>query len=296
MRRVISLAFALVFAGAAGVADAVDLIDDISFQQASKTALLDWLAQPDHVSATTLVGQLDSPPLHPIALPSDHDPRLLTPAEVYRARRDSVMALAYLYKCPRCDDWHSTIAGGVMLTADGVGVTNYHVIDQNKDESKAVFGIVTFNGCFYPIIEILAASRADDLAIFRVRGDGFTAATLSVGDEPGEPVTAISHPSGQLYMVTTGIVARNYRERGPGPAAGRARLAVTADFAKGSSGAGIFNARGELAALVASTRSIYYSREGGIDRNLQMVLKVTIPASAIRELLAPKAEGPQSVP
>ncbi|MCL4201171.1 MAG: trypsin-like peptidase domain-containing protein [Pirellulaceae bacterium] len=296
MRRVIFLTFTLALSGVAGTTDAVDLIDDISFQQASKTALLDWLAQPDHVSATTLVGQLDSKLRDPISLPSDQEPRLLTPGEVYRARRDSVMALAYLYKCPRCDDWHSSIAGCVMLTADGVGVTNYHVIDQNKDESKAVFGIVTFHGCFYPIIEILAASRADDLAVFRVRGEGFTAAPLSAGDEPGEPVTAISHPSGNLYMVTTGIVARNYRERGPGPAAGRTRMAITAEFAKGSSGAGIFNARGELAGVVASTRSIYYSREGGIDRNLQMVLRIAIPAAAIRELLASRAEETQPIP
>ena len=296
MRRVLSFAVFLAFAGVIANASAVDLIDDASFQQTSKTALLEWMADPDHVSAATLIEQLDSRPRHSLALPSDEDCRTLTPAEIYRARRDSVVALAYLYKCPRCDDWHSSIAGGVMITADGTGVTNYHVIAQNKEESKAAFGIVAFNGSFSPIIEILAASRADDLAVFRVRGEGFTAVPLSKGDEPGEPVTAISHPTGHLYMVTTGIVARNYRERGPGPAAGRARMSITADFAKGSSGAGIFNARGELAAIVASTRSVYYSREGGIDKNLQMVFKITIPAAAIRELLAPEADEPQPVP
>jgi serine protease Do len=296
VRRILPFIFVLAFAGAAASASAVDLIDDASIQRASKTALLDWLAQPDHVSAATLIEQLDSRPHHSIALPSGPDSRLLTPAEIYRARRDSVTALAYLYKCPHCDDWHSSIAGGVMITADGTGVTNHHVIAQNKEESKAVFGIVAFDGSFYPIVEILAASRADDLAVFRVRGEGFTAVPLSLGDEPGEPVTAISHPTGNLYMVTTGIVARNYRERGPGPAAGRPRMSITADFAKGSSGAGIFNARGELAAIVASTRSVYYSREGGIDKNLQMVFKIAIPASAIRELLAPVVEEPQVVP
>jgi serine protease Do len=276
----------------AGWSHEPDLIDDQAFQRSATHSLRQWLADPDRVPAAHLHEQLASRTHHVFDLPPSQPAGPLGPAEIYSARRDSVVGLAYLFKCPRCDDWHASIAGGVMLTADGIGVTNHHVMAQNKEESKAVFGVVTFPGAFYPIVEILAASQADDLAIFRVQGSGFATAPLSAGDFPGEAVTAITHPSGNFYTVTTGIVARNFRERGGGAAAGRPRMAITADFAKGSSGAGIFNARGELASIATSTRSIYYSRQDGIDRNLQMVLKTTIPAAAILRLIRDQAAEP----
>ncbi len=276
----------------AGWSHEPDLIDDLAFLRSATHSLRQWLVDPDHVPATQLNEQLVSRTHHAFDLPPSQPAGPLGPAEIYSVRRDSVVGLAYLFKCPRCDDWHASIAGGVMLTAAGIGVTNYHVIAQNKEESKAVFGIVTFHGAFHPIVEILAASLADDLAIFRVQGAGFATAPMSTGDLPGEAVTAITHPSGNYYTVTTGIVARNFRGRGSGPADGRPRMAITADFAKGSSGAGIFNNRGELASIATSTRSIYYSRQDGIDRNLQMVLKTTIPASAILRLIRDQAPEP----
>jgi S1-C subfamily serine protease len=288
-KRSASLVFLVMFVFTGALADEIDLIDDSAFQGKAQQALLQWLEQADHVSASVLNEQLRARTHHRVQLSSMPRTGLLTPAEIYRARRASVVGLAYLFKCPRCDDWHTSIAGGVMLTSDGIGVTNHHVIAQNREESKEVFGAVAFDGTFYPIVEILAGSQADDLALFRVQGDGFTASPLSPGDQPGECVTAITHPSGNFYMVTTGVVARNFRQRGSGPAAGRLRTSITADFAKGSSGGGVFNAYGELAAIATSTQSIYYSRRDGIDRNLQMVLKTAIPAAAIRELIASDA-------
>jgi serine protease Do len=281
-----SLAFLVMLVSAGARAESVDLIDDSAFQAGAQQALLEWLEQTDRVSASVLNEQLQSRAQYPVRLPSAARAERLTPAEIYRVRRASVVGLAYLFKCPRCDDWHTSIAGGILLTSDGIGVTNHHVIAQNREESKEVFGVVTFDGAFHPIVEILAASQADDLALFRVRGDGFSPSPLSPGDQPGEAVTAITHPSSNFYTVTTGIVARNFRQRGSSPAAGRPRMSITADFAKGSSGGGIFNAYGELASIATSTQSIYYSRQDGIDRNLQMVLKTAIPAAAVRDLIA----------
>jgi len=63
------------------------------------------------------------------------------------------------------------------------------------------------------------------------------------------------------------------------------RLQITADYAKGSSGCGVFNDRGELTGLVSSTNSIYYTEENGDQKNLQMVVKSCIPAASVRKLL-----------
>jgi S1-C subfamily serine protease len=266
---------------------APEVINDRQITATMERELAKFLEQPGVTTVEALKEQLvtrrgaglELP--HPAPGGSTH-----THAQIFRQRADSVVGFGHLYKCDHCDEWHANIAGGVMLTADGIGVTNYHVLEQEK---AAIFGIITRDRRVFPVLEILAASKEDDAAIFRVAGEGFATAVLSAGDEPGEPVTAITHPNGNYYMVTDGIVARNYleprREGGPRP-----RIAITADYAKGSSGCGIYNARGELAAIVTSTRSIYYDTKDGIERNLQMVLKVCIPAAAIRQLAALPAQ------
>jgi hypothetical protein len=101
-------------------------------------------------------------------------------------------------------------------------------------------------------------------------------------------VFVISHPDGHFYSLTRGYVSRRYltaKDRVP-------RLQITADFAKGSSGAGIFNGRGELAGLVTSTSSIYYNESEGKKENLQMVVKSGVPAESITKLFQAPATAP----
>ncbi|TVR45795.1 MAG: serine protease [Puniceicoccaceae bacterium] len=265
----------------AGELHPIDLIDDQERIRQFENRFGTMKDAGQVVAAEVLVEQLQerSKPQSTLPVNLSTETRSLTPAEIYRLRRDSVVMMGRLYKCDHCDDWHISVSGGVMLSEDGIGVTNYHVIMADNADA---FGIMTFDGVVYPVEEILAGSRVDDLAFFRVDGDGFRPAPLSRGDDPGTPVTAITHPRQQLYYVSHGIVARNYIERRG--RLHRPRLAITADYARGSSGAGIFNDRGDLASIVSSTRSIYYTREDGIDRNLQMVMKITVPAHSILEL------------
>ncbi len=146
---------------------------------------------------------------------------------------------------------------------------------------------------FTSVEEVLAASKRDDLAIVKLSGGDFTPAPIAEMARVGSNVIAISHPEGRFYTVSEGIVSRYYKQstrKGDGPA----RVAITADFAKGSSGCPVFNADGLVIAVVASTNSIYYSRDDeGHESSLQMVVKSCIPSSAILRLLTKDQEDPQ---
>ena len=63
-------------------------------------------------------------------------------------------------------------------------------------------------------------------------------------------------------------------------------MAVTADFARGSSGAPVFNEFGNVVGMVTRTHSIYYNNEGGPDDKLQMVVKYCIPGKSILKLIS----------
>ena len=213
-------------------------------------------------------------------LPKISDTNLRS-SEIYKNRKDSVLCLGSIYKCDKCSNWHGNIAGGFIITRDGLAVTNYHVM---KNSKASAFGAMNIQGEIYPIEKIVASSEKDDLAIVKLKGDEFKPLPIAKSAPVGSDVTVISHPEGRFYTVSRGIISRYYKQRG-GKEKGSPRLAITADFAKGSSGSPVFDTSGSVIGVVAATNSIYYSKSEGIARNLQMVIKSCIPSSSILKLL-----------
>ena len=198
----------------------------------------------------------------------------------YERLRPSVLIVSGIYKCEKCSKWHAAPAGGYPLTATGACVTNHHVLNNPKWETLIA---MTADGRMLPVKAVLAASSADDVAIVQLDGEGLTPVALAPDAPVGAHVRVIHHPDGRFYTLTEGVIARYFATRRPGGNA--TMMSITADYAKGSSGAPVFDDRGAVVGMVADTVSIYYDEKAGHKDNLQMVIKECVPAANVLKLI-----------
>ncbi|HCP85241.1 MAG TPA: hypothetical protein DIT88_12635 [Planctomycetaceae bacterium] len=214
----------------------------------------------------------------------------LSGQEIYAQASESVLVLSKVFKCNRCTRWHDRSSGAFAITADGIIVTNYHVVAGSQPDERTIVA-TTRDGRVFPVKEVITASKVNDIAVLRLElPDGESLRPLKLAEEahPGETAYAISHPVGRFYTLTQGIVSRNAIVRAKD---GRSeRMFITADFAKGSSGSPILNNRGEIIGMVAATESIYYTQTQEEQKNLQMVFKNCVPSHSIRNLLKPSED------
>ncbi|MEC7801760.1 MAG: serine protease [Verrucomicrobiota bacterium] len=205
----------------------------------------------------------------------------VSPNKLYDQVSKSVLVMGRLYNCGKCSKWHTSMASAFAIGQDGIIVTNHHVLE--KDEGE-ILGAMDAEGTVYGVEKVLAANQEDDLAILKLRDANLIPMAIGKPARVGADVWVISHPNRKLYTMTRGMVSRynmimdNNRKHGR-------RMSITADYAKGSSGAPVFNRKGQVVGVVSSTSSIYYSVENGKKENLQMVVKNCIPVESIHELI-----------
>lgn len=230
----------------------------------------------------TLTSQLDrSRCTLQLAKPSR---RRLSAEDLNQKRRAGVLVVAQTYLCDHCDRTHCQIASGFMLTADGAFCTSYHVLSNRTARTMI---ILAGDGRLAPVREVLAANRETDLVILRAEGSGFTPLPLATDAPVGSLVRVISHPNNRFYSLTEGIVSRLFESNRRRTSI--SMLAITADFAKGSSGAPVFNETGAVVASVNNTISSYYDTDDeGHKENLQMVFKNCVSSRHILDLIQPK--------
>ncbi len=171
---------------------------------------------------------------------------------IYESMVRSSLMMANVYDCGKCDKQHVSTAGGVVVGPDGLVLTNYHVIEKNP----GTFGLaaVTHEGVCHPIIEILAASRADDIALIRLGGDTSDLHPAAIAKQQPGPmslVNVLSHPHREYFVLTDGRVSRYVHDLRPDRSK-TVWMEITADFGGGSSGSGVFNESGELIGLVST--------------------------------------------
>ena len=252
------------------------VVDDSKLSKAFEAGVGAVADSKDHITADDLAKAVKAAPtsVASLSLPdaSPEDPA----AAVY--------LIGSVYKCGKCDKWHAGgIASAWALTRDGVMASNYHVFEK---ATGAAMGVCDREGNTYPIVEILAADKAADVAIFRVKAHDLSPLALGTPAGIGSAVRVISHPDRRFFMQTAGEVSRYHQQpaRKDKPAA--VWMSITADYAKGSSGGPVLDDAGKVVGMVSSTQSIYYESNNGQPKGpLQMVVKNCVPASAIRALL-----------
>ncbi|MBC8348694.1 MAG: serine protease [Verrucomicrobia bacterium] len=253
-------------------------IDDLALELRFQKGLEGLHETGKGTSLNTLSGQLNrrttTVKLPETKLESIH------PDEFYSRCKASVLAVGRLYQCGKCTKWHVSSASGFALSEDGVIATNYHVVDSKEG---VALGAMDSNGKTFVVSEVLAANKSADVALLRLRDAKLTPLPLAVRAPVGTAVSVISHPDGRYFTMTKGDVSRYFVARSKTGQANR--MAITADYAKGSSGAPVLDSTGAVVGMVSATNSIYYSKVKGHNENLQMVVKSCVPVDAIHRLL-----------
>ena len=148
----------------------------------------------------------------------------------------------------------NSLGSGVILSEDGIVVSNYHVVGQATDIRVVLNDRREFQA------EVLLGDEEADLAILKLKGAEnmpFLALRDSDSVEVGELVLAIGNPFGVGQTVSSGIVSGLARS---GTATGNARgyfLQTDAPINPGNSGGALIDVQGKLIGVNTSilTRS-----------------------------------------
>jgi S1-C subfamily serine protease len=210
----------------------------------------------------------------------------LTWPEVAARSEAATLVLGEFYRDPKTKETEFSVAAGAFVISEaGVCVTSQHVA---KDRNSRGFVAMTRDGRVFPVREVLASDPLNDVMIFQLDlPAGVKLPTLPLAAAPapvGSPIVVMSHPDDRFFMLTTGMVARHtvWREAGGDVAF----MAITADFAKGSSGCPVLDERGAVVGIVNNTESIYYDDDGKRKQlDLQMVVKNATPSESVRKLI-----------
>ncbi len=141
---------------------------------------------------------------------------------------------------------------GFFLTADGVVVTNYHVI-----EDSYYAAIVTISGNIYEATSVIAYDEEMDVAVLRVSKtdldgnsvSGFPAVTTADSDaiKAGQRVYALGNPQGLRNTISDGIISNVSQV-----VDGDTYIQITAPISSGSSGGALVNEYGEVIGITAA--------------------------------------------
>ena len=155
---------------------------------------------------------------------------------------------------------------GVVISADGLIMTNHHVID-NSSQVRVVFE----DGRMYES-EIIGSDRLTDIGLLKISASNLV--PISMGNSEalkvGDLAVAIGHPLtlGAAPTVTTGVVSALERRLDVGGEAMNSGVTLfgliqtDAPITRGSSGGALINSNGELIGITTAIATADVGAEG----------------------------------
>ena len=179
----------------------------------------------------------------PLLSLSEPQGEALTAEEIYQKVLPSVVSVtAY-------SDQYGSSGSGIVLSADGYIITNYHVIE---GMDRAV--VTPLSSGQTSSARLVGYDQDMDLAVLKIDKDDLIPAEFAPSRDlvPGQKVYAIGNPMGYLYgTITDGIVS--YVRR-PVVVSGRSMTLIQTNAAlnSGSSGGALVNAWGQVVGITVA--------------------------------------------
>lgn len=173
----------------------------------------------------------------------------------------------------------TSLGSGVIVSADGYIVTNYHVI---KDVDR--IRVQMHDGRTFPA-KLLGSDPQSDIAVLKIAAKNLSPLAFADSNavKTGEAVIAVGNPFGLQETVTRGIISATGRRTSDNSA--NEYLQTDAAINPGNSGGPLVNLRGEIVGINSSIlNSSSYSGTSARVNGWQGI-GFAIPANVVRESL-----------
>lgn len=202
----------------------------------------------------------------------------LTAAQVYTANVNSTVGITTSISTNYWG-YRTTAAAsgtGFLISEDGYIVTNYHVIEDARSITVALYDGTIFTA------ELVGYDESNDIAVLKIDAQGLSHVTLGDSDSVnvGDSVVAIGNPLGELtFSLTGGLVSAVDREVTLSNSLTMNLLQTDCAINSGNSGGPLFNMSGEV---IGVTNAKYSSSgsEASIDN-----IGFAIPVNSIRDIV-----------
>jgi putative serine protease PepD len=219
-------------------------------------------------------------PAHPAAAEAANFPAL--PSVEYVA--DTVLSSLVMLQTEIGGE--SEQGSGIILTPDGLIITNNHVVAALGTEPReSVRTVVTLNDGHTAPFDVVAADPKSDIAI--VRAEGISGLNpISIGSSTdlrvGQPVVAVGSPLGLQNTITTGVISALNRPvftvvDGNDSLAAFAAIQTDAALNPGSSGGALVDMHGRLIGMNAAMAALGGSRNSGYTQTGSIGISFAIP-------------------
>lgn len=165
-------------------------------------------------------------------------------AEVFAAPSNADLESAFAATLVICGGGNEMFtSGGVVISPQGLVLTNYHVAEAMRDNLLVGF---TNDGQLHRFVEFIAGDRLRDVAILRLKGSNFAWAPVAIPTTTaGQDIVMLHHSENRFFTYDRGYIMRK-------PMLGEnIWMEISCDYAPGGSGCGIFNSQHELIGLVS---------------------------------------------